>query len=471
MSTSITLPLWLALVVGLLAAWALLDRLLMPSMRWLLRNRANRVLDEVGRRLKISIRPFQQVKRQALIDRLVFDDKVQQAAWAFADARGMPREVALAQVQRYAREIVPAFNAYAYFRIGYWIGKNVSRFLYRVRIGYTDDAGLNAIPEQSTVVFVMNHRSNMDYIIASYLAAERAALSYAVGEWARVWGLQQLIRAMGAYFVRRNSKDDLYRRVLERYIAMATEAGVTQAVYPEGGLTRDGLMREPRFGVLDYMLRGFHTQGERDLVFVPLGLNYDRVLEDRTQLLSADAAAPRPGRLRSAARTLAFIGGQLWLLLRSRWHRLGYACVNFGTPVSVRAWAAARGIDFDHLPREQRQVEVAALGRHLMDQVGQLIPVLPVPLVATVLLQQGERAIGELELKAAVADLVQSLQAHNARLYLPRGDWDYAVGAGLRMLTQRHLVDEQDGLFRARREEEPLLRYYANSIAHLVVPR
>ncbi len=471
MSTSITLPVWLALVIGALAAWALLDRLLMPSVRWLVRNRANRVLDEVGRRLKISIRPFQQVKRQTLIDRLVFDDKVQQAAWAFADARGMPREVALAQVQRYAREIVPAFNAYAYFRIGYWIGKNVSRFLYRVRIGYTDDAGLNAIPEQSTVVFVMNHRSNMDYIIASYLAAERAALSYAVGEWARVWGLQQLIRSMGAYFVRRNSKDDLYRRVLERYIAMATEAGVTQAVYPEGGLTRDGLMREPRFGVLDYMLRGFHMQGERDLVFVPLGLNYDRVLEDRTQLLSGDAVAVKPSRLRSAARTLAFIGGQLGLLLRSRWHRLGYACVNFGTPVSVRAWAAARGVDFDHLPREQRQLEVAALGRHLMDQVGQLIPVLPVPLVATVLLAQGERAIGELELKAAVAELVQSLQAHNARLYLPRGDWDYAVSAGLRMLTQRHLVDEQDGVFRARPEEEPLLRYYANSIAHLVAPR
>ena len=87
-----------------------------------------------------------------------------------------------------------------------------------------------------------------------------------MGEWARLWGLQQLIRAMGAYFVRRNSKDELYRRVLERYIAMATEAGVTQAVYPEGGLTRDGRLREPRFGVLDYMLRGFHTHGERDLV-------------------------------------------------------------------------------------------------------------------------------------------------------------------------------------------------------------
>ena len=468
MSASITLPLWLAIVIGTLAAWALLDRLLMPSARWFVRSRANRVLDEVGRRLKIGIRPFQQVKRQALIDRLIFDDKVQQAAQAFADARKMPREVALDQVQRYAREIVPAFNAYVYFRIGYWIGKTMSRSLYRVRIGYTDDAGLNAIPEQSTVVFVMNHRSNMDYIIASYLAAERAALSYAVGEWAQVWGLQQLIRAMGAYFVRRNSKDELYRRVLERYIAMATEAGVTQAVYPEGGLTRDGLMREPKFGVLDYMLRGFHTRGERDLVFVPLGLNYDRVLEDRTQLLAGDASAPRSSGLRNGLRTLGFICRQLGLLLRSRWHRLGYACVNFGTPVSVRAWALSRGVDFDHLPREQRQVEVAALGRHLMDQVARLIPVLPVPLVATVLLQQGEQAIDELTLKSAVAALVQNLQAHNARLYLPRGDWDYAVSAGLRMLTLRHLVDEQNGLFRARANELPLLRYYANSIAHLL---
>jgi glycerol-3-phosphate O-acyltransferase len=60
---------------------------------------------------------------------------------------------------------------------------------------------------------------------------------------------------------------------------MATEAGVPQAVFPEGGLTRDGLMREPKLGVLDYMMRGFRNDGERDLVFVPLGLNYDRVLK------------------------------------------------------------------------------------------------------------------------------------------------------------------------------------------------
>jgi len=264
----------------------------------------------------------------------------------------MPRQVALDQVRRYAREIVPAFNAYIYFRVGYWIGKKLSQSLYRVRIGFADDAGLDAIPENATVVFVMNHRSNMDYIIASYLAAERAALSYAVGEWARVWGLQQLI----APWVR------ISCAATPRTSCIAACWSATSPWRPRpasprrcirGGLSRDGRMRAPRFGVLDYMLRGFHTHAERDLVFVPLGLNYDRTLEDRTLLLSADDQAVPPGRWRAVVNTLAFVGHQLALMLRSRWYRLGYACVNFGTPVSVRAWAAARHIDFDGLSKRR----------------------------------------------------------------------------------------------------------------------
>lgn len=467
MVSTVTLPLWLVVLAGALTAWAVLDRLLLPSARWFLRSRANRVLDEVGQRLKIQIRPFQQSNRRALIDRLVYDDKVQQAARQHANDHNVPRAVTGQIVERYAREIVPAFNAYFYFRLGYWLGKSLSQSLYRVRIGFTDDAGLAAVPENATVVFVMNHRSNMDYIIASYLAAEKAALSYAVGEWARLWGLQQLIRSMGAYFVRRNSRDELYRRVLERYIAMATEAGVTQAVYPEGGLSRDGLMREPRFGVLDYMLRGFTREGERDLVFVPLGLNYDRTLEDRTLLLSDNAAAVRPGRPRALWNTLRFLGHQAVLMLRSRWHRFGYACVNFGTPVSMRAYAAARNLDFRRMAKEQRVRAVAELGHHLMDQVGRLIPVLPVPLVATVLLR-ASHPMSELELKSGIATLVNALEENGARIYVPRSDWDYAVTAGLRMLVMRHLAFEQQGLYCANAAETALLRYYANSIRHLL---
>src|SRR5437762_544 len=250
--------------------------------------RGNHVIDQLSQRLRIGIRPFQRTRRQALIHRLLTDPTVQQAAEQHAQRERVPLPAMLKRVERYAREIVPRFNAYFYFRLGYWLGRAIARTLYRVRLGYIDAEGIARIDADATVVLVMNHRSNMDYILAGFMAAEQAALSYAVGEWARIWPLSALMRAMGAYFVRRNSGNELYRRVLERYIVMATEAGVPQAVFPEGGLSRDGRMREPRLGVLDYMMRGFRAEGERDLVFVPLGVNYDRVLEDRTLLLGED---------------------------------------------------------------------------------------------------------------------------------------------------------------------------------------
>lgn len=468
MTHPVTLPFWLAALLFVLAAWAALDRLLVPGVRWYLRRRVNRAIDRLNTRLKLEIPHFHRTRRQILIDRLVYDPKVVQAIDAEARERGEPREVLAGRVERYAREIVPAFNAWFYFRVGYWASKQVARFLYRVRLGFSDEAGLAAVAHGSTVVFLMNHRSNMDYILVAYLAADRTALSYAVGEWARIWPLQTLIRSTGAYFVRRSSGDPLYRRVLERYIHMATAAGVPQAVYPEGGLSRDGRLRQPKLGVLDYMLRSFDPKdGERDLVFIPVGINYDRVLEDRTLLLDLEPERPRRGPAFVAATTLRFALRNIGLMLRSRWHRFGYACVNFGTPVSMRRYLTERGLDLRHLSKEERAEPLQRLGAELMAEIGSVIPVLPVPLVATVLLG-AEEPLSELELKARAFRLMTGLEAAGAHVYIPRRDQDYAIVAGLRMLTQRHLVEEKDGLFAAKPAETHILRYYANSIAHLV---
>ena len=468
MQDTVTLPVWLFAVLALLAAWAALERLMVPSARWIIRQRTNRVIEEINTRLPIEIPQFNLTKRQVLIDRLLYDPRVQEAAATYARERGMPREVAMARVERYAREIVPSFNAYVYFRVGYWAARRVARMLYRVRLGWSDEEGLKGIEKGSTVVFVMNHRSNMDYVLVGYLAASRAALSYAVGEWARIWPLQQLIRSMGAYFVRRGSGDELYRRVLERYVYMATAAGVTQAVYPEGGLSRDGRLRPPKLGLLDYILRAFDPHGERDLVFVPVGINYDRTLEDRTLLLDTDPGAPKPGPAAAALNALRFVGRNLLLAARSRWHRFGYACVNFGSPVSMRRWCREHGVDFRRLERDDRFAAVQRLGDELMREVGAVVPVLPVSLVATVVVRAGQAPLDELELKARVHALIQELKRAGAHVYVPRRDQDYAITVGLRMLTLRHLVLEDGGLFRAAPANLPVLRYYAHSIDHLV---
>lgn len=465
MTESVSLPLWLAALVFVLAAVALVERLLAPGLKWLVRRRVTRVLDEVDARLSIRIQPFKLTKRQVLVERLLNDPAVLEAVEATTRTERLPRDRVYARAATYAEEIVPAFNAYVYFRVGYWIARQAARALYRVRLGA--DEGLAAVPEGATVVFLMNHRSNMDYVLVSYLVAERTALSYAVGEWARVWPLQTLFRAMGAYFIRRDSKNPLYRKVLERYVAMATAGGVTQAVYPEGGLSRDGRLRPPRLGILDYMVRSFDPAG-RDLVFVPVGLNYDRVLEDRTLLRDLDPSAARPGAARAALSTLAFAGKNLLLLARNRWRRFGYACVHLGSPVSLAAWVRARGLDPRSLPAEERKGHVAALAADLMTEIARVVPVLPVPLVATVFSRAPGRAFTELELKTEVLRLAADLKDRGARVHVPRRDLEYALNVGLRMLVLRRAVLERDGLLSAAPGEQALLEYYAGSVVHLL---
>ena len=163
---------------GILAAGRL-----MPAVRWFFRQRADRVAEEVGRR-GIELPTFKLTRRRALIYRLTHDPELLEAAEIYARENGISVAVAMARVERYAREIVPSFNAFLYFRIGIPLAGWISKSLYDVRVG--SERGLAALDENAvedvSVIFVMNHRSNIDYVLLAHLMAHHAALSYAAGE-------------------------------------------------------------------------------------------------------------------------------------------------------------------------------------------------------------------------------------------------------------------------------------------------
>ncbi len=464
MGSTITLPVWLAVILALLSLALLLDRVLMPGVRWYLRRRINRVIDEVNTRLDIEVRPFQLTRRQILIDQLSHDEKVASAIRDYAREHDMPHEVAQAKANAYAREIVPSFNAYIYFRVGYWIAKRVARLIYRVRVGFHDADRLASVNPEATVVFVMNHRSNMDYILVAFLAAEKTALSYAVGEWARIWPLQTLVRAMGAFFVRRGSDNPLYRRVLERYVQMATRAGVSQAVFPEGGLTRDGAMREPKLGFLGYMLRDYHPDNDREIVFVPVGINYDRVIEDRSLLRKLDLDAERRSTRFVIKTSLKFLFKQLLLSRRDRWRRFGYASVNFGEPLSMSDWCHEKNVKFTHLDQEQKFVAVGQLANELMERIADVIPVLPLPLLASIALEHRDSWESALALKTFALNKIDRLRLQGAPIRITAGACEGVLSNALNTLCARKMLEQKNGLLRAAPDAEDVLTYYANSI-------
>ncbi len=177
---------------------------------------------------------------------------------------------------------------------------------------------------------------------------------------------------------------------------------------------------------------------------------------------------PRRSRARVLATAFRFAAHNLSLMIRRRWYRFGYACVNFSAPISMRDYVKARGVDFRALEPDARHEAVEKLGGELLQAIAAAIPVLPVSLVATVFVESENDALDLLEIKGRTQALIDRLEREGAYVHIPRADRDYAVTVGLRMLTLRHFVTEAEGLFRANEAERDMLRYYANAIEHFL---
>lgn len=446
----VELPLWLVVLALILAAIAALERVLMPSARWFLRRRAERLVGRLNTHLSRPIRPFRLMARADRIVQLTYDREVVAAAMAHAAETGTPEPVVFQQVRKAAAEIVPGFSAIVYFSIASRLARWLSRALYTVRVGRVD-AALAQIDREATVVFVMNHRSNMDYVLVTWLVATRATLSYAVGEWARVWPLSAMIRAMGAFFVRRNSGDPLYRRVLARYVQTISAEGVTQAVFPEGGLSLNGQVGQAKLGLLSYILQGYEP-GHRDIVFVPVGIAYDRVLEDNV-LVEAAQKGERKFR-GSIWNGFGFVVRMIRRKMQGRYTGFGMAAVSFGVPVSLADWLT------------RHEADAAVLGAALMARVAEVVPALPVPLVATAL-RSG--ATDRAALVTQVTDLASQLAARGVPVELPDGGAEAAVTEALAQLLARRIVVELNGLQIAQGKAD-LLEFQAGSVEQHLRP-
>ena len=287
---------------------------------------------------------------------------------------------------RIAYDVVPSFNAAFYFRLGYWMARSFLRSLYKVRLGYQDDAALGRLGNDISLIFMLNHRTNIDYVLSTYLTAQRSIMSYGVGEWARTFPIQPLMRAAGGYFLRRESNDPLYRRILQRYVQMATEAKVPHAIFPEGQLSRWGGLHEPRLGLLSYITANYDPATSPDIVIIPIGTNYDRVPEEATVIAHADESFVNRGRWFVLRVGAVFLARTLFELL-IRWRRpFGYGCANFGTPVSLNGWLRQHWIDWASLDRAGRYEWLQRFGAHVMEEIAGLIPVLPSAVLCNVLM-------------------------------------------------------------------------------------
>ena len=221
---------------------------------WLARRWADRAAVRVVHRFGARVNRFKLTRKSYIRDTLLANDRIASAVARHAREVGVPETEAWRRVERYIDEIVPFFNILAYYKFGYAASRATLNMLYKVSVDYEDLAALDALPSDSVVIYLANHRSNADYVLLAYVLAGDVSISYAVGEWARAFPLEYVFKSFGSYFIRRRYREPLYHSVLEEYVQLITRNGVTQGIFPEGGLTRDGTLRPGKVGLIDYTI-------------------------------------------------------------------------------------------------------------------------------------------------------------------------------------------------------------------------
>jgi glycerol-3-phosphate O-acyltransferase len=265
--------------------------------------------------------------------------------------------------------------------------------------------------------------------------------------------------------------------VLERYVQLITRNGVTQGIFPEGGLTRDGRLQPAKVGLLDYALGAARDDASlaRRLVLIPVAINYDRVLEDRSLLreLARRETGARTPRRQQLAEVASYVGWNVARLLTGRWRRYGRVAVTIGAPLRVADWLAAHRTRADELlalPRPERLAVVQQLCDEAMSRIGALVPVTPVTLACAAIQSFEADFIPREALLRRMAEMRDVLLALNARVLRADRDIAETFDRAWRMLRMRRILVRSGAGFAVLPSNRELVSYYANSIAHLLGP-
>jgi glycerol-3-phosphate O-acyltransferase len=415
-------------------------------------------------------------KRRNVRRALLQDSAIAEAVREHSAEKGIDEKAAWIKVRAYIDEIVPFFNVLTYYKIGIVVSRLLLNFFYKVSAEHAAAHEDQKLPSDAVIIYLMNHRSNADYVLVGYVLSGRVAISYAVGEWARTFPLEYIFKSFGAYFIRRRFREKLYHTVLERYVQLITCSGVTQGIFLEGGLSRDGKLASAKIGLLDYILGVARDPAMRERLYVvPVAINYDRVLEDRSLIRELDVREGRRAPPRSAQ--LLEVGRYVWWnlarLVARKWKRYGRAAVVIGTPMSLKSWFDAQNEEVGDLfavERHARLERIQRLADSILLRIAAIIPVTPVTLACAAIQSFDGDFILKEKLLSRMSDMRDVLAELNARVIHHEGSVEEIFDRAWRMLRMRRMLVETGGGYTVLPGNRPLVSYYANSIAHLLGP-
>ncbi|MFB8001929.1 glycerol-3-phosphate 1-O-acyltransferase [Nocardia sp. NPDC056000] len=276
---------------------------------------------------------------------------------------------------------------------------------------------LRALNRRYPLVFLPSHRSYVDaFVLGDILARNDFPPNHVVGGAnLKFWPIGPIARRTGTVFIRRSFGDDeVYKAVVEEYFAYLLAKRFNLEWYFEGGRTRTGKLRPPRYGLLNYLASALRSARIDDVMLIPVSITYERLNE------IGAIADEQTGGIKQAE-------GLAWLAryVRNQQHSAGHVYIRFGSPLSARDRLAAHGDPLKiHAAQSEPELEdlehkaVQRLAFEVAVGINEVTPITVNALTTLVLLGVHERALTRDELGKAISPVLTYIENRA----LPRGE-------------------------------------------------
>jgi glycerol-3-phosphate O-acyltransferase len=386
----------------------------------------------------------------------------QQGVQALAATEGVPVESMRRRTARYLREIAATHSPF-------FIDAATGLMRWIISLGYqhidysSDELQeLYKIGQEHSLVFLPSHKSNADHLVLQYALFENdfPPNHTAGGKNMDFLPVGPVLRRSGIFFIRREFKDnEPYKFVLRQYIDYLVEKRFNLEWYIEGGRSRTGKLRPPRFGLLAYVVDAYLRDLVDDVVLIPISIAYDQISD-----VAAHAAEQQGGTKEEESAT--------WMVqtLRNLHRKYGKIYIRFGETISLSE-RLDQGID---LASEEGRLVVPKIAFEISKRINDATPITPVSLVTLALLSQGGGGLTVNGTIAVLEPFLDYVKQRNLPTATPLAlDNEIEARAALESLVESDVVSRIEGpgedVYVIEKNQHLAAAYYRNTIIHFFV--
>lgn len=410
--------------------------------------------------------------REELKEDILTSHRLQSYMVQHANTRDIPLTKVHKKADLYLDEIAANYRV-LFVRIASAVIKWLINTMFDgVTVNYDVLNKAKALSKKGPLIFVPCHKSHMDYLILPYVLYQynMPAPHVVAGKNLSFWPMGPLFRSGGAFFIRRSFKGAvLYAKVFSEYVHKLLQEGFNIKIFIEGGRSRTGKLTAPKLGFLSILLNAFKNGAAEDLIFVPIFIGYDRVLEENAYINELEGGQKGPENLFQVIKARKFLT-----------KRYGKIYIKFHDPISINELMWEHGIQLDEITPKALNQFVRNLGNRLTTAINRVAVATPQGIAAGAILNFPKKRFSYKQIQAYMKTYLDYLISQNVTLADSLlMDQAHALDNVLDIYTHRKFIErvsndkrdaEGNPIYQVRENQRPNLEYYKNNCVSFFIP-